>query len=613
MGPDEGISIYIDETWPGLQDHSQRDVGVIGGIVIPDKLIRAGVLPPIGTHLGPSAAEAAIVRMLSIPGVFPFVLPIRVKRGKSAVRQYTELVKHAILLLLGWILPRPGCRTGVSVFIEHIGDLVDGHDETDFFMGLSSAMGMLSGVGRFSNWMIDGVSWQDKDFEYVPYGDLVCKTCVPLRRQQQLARDVRRDEWDGYQPFSVDLFPSLLALDSASPSGFADALLVCAGELQRTKLFGKIVAQAVGRAKLDDSFRNALLDGFEECYSRKGRNTSLLNRLIRPFLAAFPPGDFVRNPRTMALRMLLELQNANHTGDPEAANALVADFTGWRRRLMQIDRELCAEIDMHRIVHHHDLLEFDAALTISDEWFADPAFPSLSLAGRGKMLSSRGQTLAMTGRHDEAERNFSEALETFRQEREFYRAEIDQTSVYIAMNRLDRDPQAAVEAVERALGASLGEVAADPFRHLQNPYHEHLFLKTLWLLRSVRNAEALTYLDARFSWPVTYDHHPHELILFYRTMLMHASGMNGCKGCADELEQLFERMDYGGIIGLIHAYIRVTLKRLGLGSTDEKSFAEELEIVSGYIPAASRRVEKLSAAWHDRSVDIEDVLGFNYR
>ena len=221
------ISIYIDETWPGTQDHAYENIGVIGGIVVPWEGVDEKRLPVVKTHLdNGSAARNAIQTMLRRSTVFPFVLPIKWDHAVGAGgRQYFELVQHALMLLLGWMLPQRGQPTTVDIFLEHISGYMDGHDETNFISSLTQAMRLLSGGRRFANWQIRRVEWVDKEFGYVPYGDLVCKTCVPREEQQLLAREVKVREWEGFLPFSKDVFPLLRDMDTASPSGLADLLI----------------------------------------------------------------------------------------------------------------------------------------------------------------------------------------------------------------------------------------------------------------------------------------------------------------------------------------------------------------------------------------------------
>ena len=607
------ICIYIDETWPGTQDPRYKNIGVIGGIVTSGIAFKQKVLPVIGTHLNTAPAERALTEMLRHHDVYPFVLPVAFPEGENACSHYLELTEQAILMLLGWMIPARKDKTSVNIYLEHIAGFTDGTNGTSLFKTLSSALDLLSGTKRFSDWSIKNVSWQGKDFEYIPYGDLVCKTCVPLREHQELAKRVGVRNWPGFLPFSPSVFPLLRDMDTASPAGCADLLIAFAQQAKGTPLFRQIVNQTIERAKEDVSFRDKLLQRFEECYEQKDRNTSILNQLTRPFLSAFTPDTFTNNPRSRFVRMMLELQRANHNGDPEAANSTVANFLTERERLIQIDRELCAEVDLNRCVHHHDLFEFDSALNISTDWIKNPLFPALTLAARGKFFSSRGQSYALLGRSSDANREFIQALELFTKEKEYYQREIDQTSVYQAMNLLDLDPTSAVRITEGILRHPLSETAQAPYDILQNPYHEHLFLKALWTLRATEQRTISKYLDAKSNWPSLQDYHPYELIQFYRCLLLMTQNIEQAKVESKKLEDLFERMDYGGIIGLIHSYFRVVFKHMQIGTASDAEFNDELNIVEGYLPAAKSQINLLRHAWEDSTLDVSSVLPFNYK
>lgn len=606
------LTVYIDETWPGAQDAAYKDIGVIGGIAVAGDGWKNQILPVIRTHMRDyGRAQAITNRMRATPGVFPFVLPVKLEKSPGAA--YFELVQHAILLLLGWLLPQRENDTIVDIYLEHISAFNDGHSETEFFNVLKQAMKLLGGNKRFAHWQIRRVEWVPKEFEYVPYADLVCQTYVPLPAQQQFAHDVQVRTWPGFLPFSPNLFPLLRDMDTASPSGFADLLISFARTSRDTPLFKRILRQAVERAQRETPFRDAMLERFESCYEQKDRDIALLNRLTEPFFDAFPPRTFSNSPRMHLLRMLLEMQRANHNGDPEAVNLLVADYEVQRQRLLAIDRELCAYADLNLVVHDHDLFRFEDGLSIANSWIKDPLFPALSLVNRGRMVSSRGQSYALLKRYEDADREFSEAISLFKSEAELYKKEIDQTRVYQCFNLLDLEPSRAVDVIETILHSSLQAAGTDPANTLGNPYHEHLFLKLLWTLRHDLKTTIQDYLNHSTHWPTIHDCHPYELILFYRTLLIFDHDCNAAQNLVRSAEALFERMSYGGTIGLIHSYIRVVFKHMQIGIASDAEFNDELNIVKGYLPAAKSQVALLRRAWEDSSIDISSVLPFNYK
>ena len=608
------ISIYIDETWPGTQDHAYEKIGVIGGVVVPWEGVDEKRLPVIKTHLdNGSVARNAIQTMLGRSEVFPFVFPIKWDHAVGAGgRQYFELVQHALMLLLGWMLPQRNQPTTVDIFLEHISGYMDGHDETDFISSLTQAMRLLSGGRRFANWQIRRVEWVDKEFGYVPYGDLVCKTCVPREEQQLLARKVKVREWEGFLPFSKDVFPLLRDMDTASPSGLADLLISFAKVAEDTPFFRRVRKIAIDRAKSDATFRDAVISRFEECYAQPERDMVLLNRVVPHFLKEFPPDLFKERPRMQLLRILIGFQHANHNGDPDLASALTEEYHLLRPRILELDRDLCAYADLNLAVHHHDSFAFDTALSIVDGWINDPLFPALSVTNRGRMFSSRGQSLALLGRNQEADGAFARALSVFSAEPELLAQDIAQTKTYQAMNALDHDASSAVPLIESLLGKSLIAAALD-FKHvLDTPFVAHLFLKALWRMRIERSVvldALLKNLPADLAFR---KQHPYELILFYLALLTKDANPSYAKACAREMEQFFEAIEFGGTLGLVHSYMRAMLKRHGFDVVADKDFYDELDVVMHYLPKARAMIDTLRAGWTDAAIPVEDLLPFNY-
>ena len=516
------------------------------------------------------------------------------------------------MLLLGWMLPQRNQPTTVDIFLEHISGYMDGHDETDFISSLTQAMRLLSGGRRFANWQIRRVEWVDKEFGYVPYGDLVCKTCVPREEQQLLACEVKVREWEGFLPFTKDVFPLLRDMDTASPSGLADLLISFAKVAEDTPFFRRVRKIAIDRAKSDATFRDAVISRFEECYAQPERDMILLNRVVPHFLKEFPPDLFKERPRMQLLRILIGFQHANHNGDPDLASALVEQYHSLRPRILDLDRDLCAYADLNLAVHHHDSFEFDTALSLVDGWINDPLFPALSVTNRGRMFSSRGQALALLGRNEEADGAFARALSVFSAEPELLAQDIAQTKTYQAMNALDHDAPSAVPLIESLQGKSLVAAALD-FKHvLDTPFVAHLFLKALWRMRTGRSV-VLDALLKNLPPDIAFrKQHPYELILFYLALLTKDANPSFAKSCAREVEQFFEAIECGGTLGLIHSYMRVMLKSHGFDVVADKDFFDELDIVVHYLPKARAMIDTLRAGWLDITVPVEGILPFNY-
>ena len=611
---DGHLSIYIDETWPGAQNKSLEMIGVIGGIAVPWKGIDEDRLPAIKTHLG-NGREAleAIQRLLSTANVFPFVLPMKFdKPVGTGGPLYFELVQHTIMILLGWLLPRREAPTSIDIFLEHIAGFGDDHNETEFIKTLMQAMRLISGERRFVNLSIHSVTWVDKNFGYVPYGDLVCKTCVPLPEQQKLANSVGVWNWEGFLPFTKDAFPILRDMDTASPAGFADLLMAFAKHTHGTPFFRHVRDAAVKRAQNEIAFRDALFTKFEDDYCEQDRDMNLLNRIIPPFLEAFPVNAFEGKPRMQLLRFLVGFQHANHNGKPDLANALIGQYHSTRSRMMAFDRDLCAYADLVLAVHYHDTFSFGDALRIINGWIEDSLFPALSVSNRGRMLSSRGQSLALLGQHLEADEAFTKALVHFSSESELLKKDIGQTMTYRAMNLLDSVMCSAKPLIESLMRRSLLEAAKDFTSILDQPYVAHLFLKALWKMRQEQATEVRVFLKNLPQDIMVQEQHPGELILFYVALLTKDTSPLYAQARAKDVERIFSKIGNGETLGLIHAYVCAMFKRQGLVTVSERNFKSNLDVVAKQIPNASSIIDVLRSGWEDESIPIEGILPFNY-
>lgn len=91
-----------------------------------------------------------------------------------------------------------------------------------------------------------------------------------------------------------------------------------------------------------------------------------------------------------------------------------------------------------------------------------------------------------------------------------------------------------------------------------------------------------------------------------RCTLTHIESLLGA-----DIKSTSANMEFGGTLGLIHAWIRVHLKRNGFATVSDNAFYEEPEIVSGYLPAAKAIIDTLRSEWIDDSIPIKS-LPFNY-
>lgn len=329
------------------------------------------------------------------------------------------------------------------------------------------------------------------------------------------------------------------------------------------------------------------------------------------FLNEFLPETFNGSDGRHLLVFLIGVQHAHNNGDPDLASALVDQYQLLRPHILELSRDLCAYADLDLAAYHHDSFEFDTAISLVDGWLNDPLFPALSVINRGRMFSSRGQSLALLGRSQEADGAFARALDVFSAEPESLAQYITQTKVCQAMNVLDHDAPSAVTHIEGLLGKSLVAAAQD-FKHvLDVPFVAHLFLKALWRMRTERSG-VLDALLMNLPADIAFGkQHPYELILFYLALLAKDSNPQYAKACAREMEQFFGAIEFGGTLGLVHSYMRVMLKRHGFDVVSDKDFLDELNIVEHYLPKAHAITDVLHEGWTDATIPFEGILPFN--
>ena len=620
------LTIYVDEGWPqsaGGSAHSR--IGVIAGIVWIGDRPDPGILPLIRTHLDPMTERpVCLQRLLQCSRALPFLMPISAA-GQVAQNEYPELLRTAVAVLLGWVLPQEGSKCRVRILAERIQGSEEGTQRTEYFRGLIAGLKGSQTAGRFARWDVEEVRWTGKNDEYVPYGDLVAYLGASAEGGQVLAEAARVHEWPGYVQLSTRLLPRLVELDAAEATGFAEALIALVREQRGTRLCQMVVDGAVRRAQDNPGLATAVVAALERAYEQKERNLDELRAVSRPFLEGLPAPAEKAHPRLQLLRSVLELQDANHHGDPERAYAAAACYEARRDRLAPHDRELCAYADLNLAVHYNDRFESEVAQLISAGVVESPGFDYLSPVMRGRAMSSLGQAYAIAGMASEADAWFGEALRTFTEsglpERDV-QTEVSQTGVYRAINALDGELPTALQLVE-SVGGPLSDAARQlaAIHERKYDYQHHLFLRSLWAMPDKREATA-AYLAKRSRWHHD-QQHPWELIALYRGLLLWRTE-GGAE--TDEASVFWFRQGievataphHGAVLRLIGATIATVAACCHEGDDFGATAHGLLDGIGKCIPGADAALTSLRAVL-DRGPQpeaISEALGslpFNYR
>ena len=611
------VHIYIDEAWPGCQNRLKKDTGVIAGIVWMDATPDYTCLTDISNHLHANG-DSALKGLLQCEKAFPFAFPIRLSEPFDPnSEKYLVLLADSVVLLLGWVLPRPGRTTKVCIHAELYGAFKVGSDETAFFQALLAGASMTQNKDRFSMWDIERVEWQDKSFEYIPYGDLVGYLFAETAEAKQMAKQFRVAKWPGCVPFSPDLLPVLRDLDAKEPAGVAGALFRLAALCGESNLFRTSLADTIRRAKEDAALRDAILERICDEFENKNRDLRRIALVADAFFEAFPDADFEGRPKLRFLRLLANLQKANHDGDPASAEAALRGYEEMRREMEKRDRELCAYGDLNLAVHFNDRFSFEKAETVLRACRDSPEFPFHSAQNRGRILSSLGQSAALTGRPAEADALFREALDAFAETGGELADEADQTRVYRAFASLDALDKETPARVAEALTVPIDEAVRRPEAIADHPFHEHLLVKTIWHERDsdVGPKWIRGYLSTSAIWSSA-PQHPWELILLYRGLLAWKTDPALANRCFGEWDEWFRTVPHGGTLALIRGFGLVAMKR-HCGRTILIRLEELLAPVKNSLPDTAPTVDALLRIANDSSeeslADLWKLLPFNYK
>jgi tetratricopeptide (TPR) repeat protein len=225
--------------------------------------------------------------------------------------------------------------------------------------------------------------------------------------------------------------------------------------------------------------------------------------------------------RQQLLWSLINIQQANHHGDPIKAFEAAETYRNLCSHVKPHDVELIAYTDLNLAVHLNDQFKFREAFQTNENLIRDPAFGHLSPLARGRALSSMGQTYSLIGQYDKSDACFAEALALLERAASYdptVSADIDQTHVYRALNAVDGGMENATERLRDALG-DIGSEAVVKMAEstlIRDQYHHHLLVRSLWFFEGQEEL-INTYLKKHSLW-ITGLNHPWELINCYRAL-----------------------------------------------------------------------------------------------
>ncbi|MGI6393656.1 MAG: KH domain-containing protein [bacterium] len=626
---DSNITIYIDEGWPGLLPNKQDRIneGIIGGIVWIGDEIDENLLPKITTHLrsekNPEVLAEALIKLLNCEKAMPFIMPIDNKKLKtSAENSYFELFEASIKIILGWLLPQIGSICNVRIFAEHIGEYIDNADETSYFKGIIK-QAKEQNKGRFSRFNIEKVEWKEKNFEYIPYADLVCyfpqesgKLC------NTVGRAANYKEFYGYVPLSLSLFPLLSRLNIIEETKNIDDIFKLIDSLYGTKIYSLIMKDLLSRFIKNVEIQVLILKSLEEKYRQKERD---LQKLRRYFNALYPFIESLEESASNSIKLLitlLKLQKANHDGDPAKAGISEAKYIEMRNVAISkggMDLELAVECDLNLGVHYNDRFEFKKALEIHENNYNSGYFNFLSTIQRGKIYSSLGQSYSILSEYETADTFFEEAINIFNDcEHDDKLKDIEQTTVYRLFNALEAKDESYPQMFKEFFKINDGTVQSfAKSDSVLDQYKNHLFVRSIFENDELSELKE-QYLKFEKCWQIK-PFHPWQLVSFYRALMVHEQNPEKAYDLILEAIEICKDVHHGETVALIGAVIGVVGTKLFDDET-ERIVRETRHLVerAKKIDGVNEIIEMLEDVL-EKSEEYEDIweilelLRFNYR
>ncbi|NLN93082.1 MAG: hypothetical protein GX130_07240 [Candidatus Hydrogenedens sp.] len=621
--------IYIDELWPSsmLFSTRPRHEGVLAGIVWFGDSPDYNVLPWVKTHLRENSEEEmhdSLKQLLNCQRCFPFIMPIFLNdERENAAKHYDMLLQCCFKVLLGWMLRLEG-RTirEASFFVERIGGHVAGTDATQKFQGYLAAMKDRT-PERFDSWHIREARYEEKEFEYIPYADLLAYIANDqTKRALALNREFSYKKLPGYLPITLDLSQQLDDIDRLEELGNVDQVLNFLIDTRGTALYKLVMKDLKERLAMRQDLQEKLLVALEERYQNKARDLRQLRTLscdvIR--LITVHPNDLPKH--IQMIFFALQLQDANHHGDPESAGKVREKYQEVQNDLRIHDREFAAYVDLNVAVSYADSFQFHQAQATVDAIIYDQFFGALTPAMQGRAHSAAGQYHSMLGAYNEAEASFAQALEKFEVadlKEAQKKGECQQTGIYRAINAMDASFPTARELVHTIIpleAKEIGEIAKDVSH--DHEYRHHLLLRALYLVPELHPLRQY-YLKEMDDWESALQH-PWELINLYRALLIVDSDISDARNLANHYFDQAFMICCDEAHGLILNLLGVMVATVAFCVTGTQFYYGEAQVILNRIgdrlPGAATAMqvlqEVLNAPAPEKVPHVLNCLPFNY-
>lgn len=626
------INIYIDEVWPDSVNPensntlNSMNIGAISGLIYLGKHDYKK-LPKIETHIreeGNNEKERykifidKLKPLLKNKNAIPFFMPVELPEGLNAQRYYFELLQISLKIIIGWVLPKTKHFIKINVYCEHFSTYEDDLDKTEFFDGIFESLTLVT--NRFSNIIIQKVIWKDKEFQYIPYADLIGYIGLQhVHLNKELAKTIKLNTWNTFIPISLDTYNQLEKLDRFQGDNDIENIFDLLISLKGSKLGDSVFNLLKTKFEKNERFKNKTIATIEKYYMKKTRNISEL-RLIYTYFK-----KLVKNIKLTELIyktqiniILIELQHINHEGSAQKGAELFYRYKEIRNKALKDNRELILYTDLNFIVHFNDLFKFEESLNQIKATINSFDFSFHTYLNKAKALSTYGQSLALNERYQEANNKFSIAIDYFKEadiletERQ---KEIEKTHIYKIINLINiKNPNAVNEF--RAL-LQENDITVAEIAQTQNPrwnYIHYTLVKLLYNFDIPEKKEYLNNISEFYS-----EYHPFEVIFLYKALLSLQKKQNKEKALKyfNISIETINRKEHGTTIKLIGSIISlIALIYFPKNEYFKKKFKEYTNLVEKNLPHIRNKTKSIKKYYmRAKESDIKEILKilpFNY-
>ena len=512
------IKIYIDEAWV-----SNTNKGLICGLVWDGDSINNKLLPTRNTHNdNTKALENDPKLLLNCNKALPFILSFD-------ENNYTELFTKAIKFILGWLLPQNGNACEVTINAEYYTDITGEYpintDKTKEFQKLFKEL-QTKTKHRYQRWIIKKVKWVDKNYEYVPYGDLfgyigkrntdISKKYFEYHNLSNVYRviDFSNDYWN---------LLNLIDQENFNAKNYLEFIKLNNNNVFTQKLT-KNIDNYINNNK--DAIKQ-IIEEAEKCFSNKRvsvKKQEEIVRLINNHITV-PNIDKTSDTRSRFTWYSQLIKNANNHGEPIKIYDYLKIYNELKEIVIENDRELVAKSDLNITVALNDFFDFETAYNFAKKNKEDPSFRYLSLFNRAKILSSYAQTLSIKKEYIKADEYYNEAISLMDKsdiETNFKKENYNQILSYKIINAFDGNLNNKEEDFNKLFGKPEEAYFNLKDNKITNSYHIYLLLRIAYFSKSYRIHYKGIQNDDKLDLS---PYHPCELIYLYLALLSNSKNL----------------------------------------------------------------------------------------